>query len=121
MIKKYKNHIFPRLLVLTDDLDKASKEYEGPDGEPLPYVGNAIATTYRANHKSKDNGCLLIVIFRPAELDTGIIAHEALHVVRAMLEELPCPLTDDTEEVWGYMVGWAANCIADFKHIVKVE
>lgn len=114
MIKEYSNHIFPRILVVTDDLEEANNMYCSPDEEPFKQPENAIATTYRANDKERDIGCLLLVVFKPDEIDDGTIAHEALHVTRTMLEELPCPLTDDTEEVWGYMVGWAAKCISRF-------
>lgn len=113
-MKEYRNNIFPRCLCITGSIEEANELFVYPnrvDGKFVQYEG-VIATTYCANYKSHDDGCLLLVINKP--LTVGTICHEALHITRTIIEELPCPLTDDTEEVWCYTIGWVASCISDF-------
>lgn len=111
--REYKSGVFPRELVVTFDLETANKYYETPDGEEMEIGENVICTVYRANSRETEKGVLLLIVNKIDEFDTGIIAHESLHVVRSMLEPLPCMLNDETEEVWCYMVGWVARCMVD--------
>ena len=113
-MKEYSNNVFPRNLCIATHLDDAHRTLECPytEDKKFEFVETAIATTYRANYKDKDSGCLLLLINK--DMDIATICHEALHIVRQMIEELPCPLNDDTEEVWCYLIGWVANCINDY-------
>ena len=112
MIKHYDCGIFPRMLVLADSLDEVidSGDYECVDEDGFSKRDEAVATTYHANYG--DRGCAVLVIFRPVSI--GAIAHESLHITRTIIEHLPCELCEETEEVWGYAVGWCADRIFEF-------
>ena len=113
-IRIYKNDVFPRKLITAYDLDAANEHFIGADDKPLEKIEGSVATTYRVNAKRWNFGGLLVYIKEPKEFDTGTISHESLHVVKEMLEDLPCMLNDETEEVWCYMVGWVAKCIESY-------
>lgn len=113
-MKEYRNEIFPRNLCITRSIDEANQLFTCPytDDGKFEYHETALATTYCANYRDKDAGCLLLLVNK--ELDIRTLCHEALHITRTMLEDLPCNLSDETEEVWAYVIGWVADCIDDY-------
>ena len=113
-LKEYANGVFPRNLCITRSIDEANELFTCPFTEDGKFERseNALATTYCANYKDRDSGCLLLVINK--KLKVGTICHEALHITRTILEMLPCTLSDETEEVWCYLIGWVGNCIDDY-------
>ena len=113
-MKEYNNNVFPRSLCITQSINEANELFDCPftDDKKFVWHEDAMATTYCANYKDRNSGCLLLLI--NTELDIRTICHESLHITRTMLEDLPCNLNDETEEVWCYLIGWVADSINDF-------
>ena len=113
-MKEYSNDIFPRNLCITESIDEANELFDCPftEDKKFEFHEDAMATTYCANYKGKNSGCLLLLINTKFGIRT--ICHESLHITRTMLEDLPCNLNDETEEIWCYLIGWVGNCIYDY-------
>ena len=112
-MRKYSNNIFPRDLWIARSLREAEEDFTSPDGEfeTIEHT-NAIASVYPVNLIKEDKGGILLIVRKTADVRT--IAHEALHITRLILEDLPCGLNDETEETWCYVIGWVADCIQDY-------
>ena len=43
-------------------------------------------------------------------------AHEVFHACYYMMDRLGIVLSDYSDEVWAYLIGWIADCIDKFKN-----
>jgi hypothetical protein len=53
----------------------------------------------------------IIVLIR--EFDVNTIAHEAFHVVEALMEYIGCKLTNSSSEPWAYLLGYIVEKIME--------
>ena len=76
---------------------------------------SAIAGCYVVQEKSTHNLGMVLIIFRVADMDTDIIAHESVHIADYYFQVTGCNSEDFTEgnEAYAYLVGWAAGRIAN--------
>lgn len=77
---------------------------------------STIAGCYVVQEKSTGDLGMMLIIFRISDMDTGIIAHESVHIADYYFQVTGCNSEDFTEgnEAYAYLVGWAAGRIANF-------
>lgn len=63
--------------------------------------------------KEKNKECIVVVInkLQDEEQDVNTFAHEAFHVAATILDSCNISLTEDTNEAYAYLVGYAAECM----------
>lgn len=85
-------------------------ETEELDEELNPNLGRIMASVCLAN---QDNNVLFMCLaYKPKHVDTGLIAHEALHInsFNNYLNGIDPPDIEN-DEPNAYFIGWVANCI----------
>lgn len=89
--------------------------YEDVQSELEEASQSAIAGCYVVQEKSTGNLGMILIIFRIEDMDTGIIAHESVHIADYYFQVTGCNSEDFTEgnEAYAYLVGWAAGRIAN--------
>lgn len=115
--------IYPtRLWVCKKPLGEDIKELFYPlddDGNILDDFGNSFApnrdsfahTLIVGNKNSHWKGCL-VSILKPSECGAGICAHESMHVIAYICEQLGIALKGFLDsEAWAYLMQWSTNCI----------
>lgn len=81
-------------------------------GEVFDYRSGKYANTVIVGNKESGNRGCLVSIFLPGQCGAGVCAHEALHYVAYLSEQLDIPLgTFDRSEPLAYLEQWATNCI----------
>lgn len=75
----------------------------------------AVAGCYVVQERSSGKLGLLLVIFNLEDVESSIIAHEAVHVADFFYEACGMNSEDFTDgnEAYAYLVGWVAGCIAN--------
>lgn len=75
----------------------------------------AIAGCYVVQERSSGKLGLLLVLFNLDDVESAIIAHEAVHVADFFYEACGINSEDFTDgnEAYAYLVGWVAGCIAN--------
>ena len=130
-IHKFEN-LYPRTFWIADcsnehpwELTKRFNFYENTPGwkELAQSINNeldnasftAIAACYPVEEKSTDKIGVMLAIFQIEDMDTALIAHEAVHIADYFYEACGCNSEDFTDgnEAYAYLVGWAAGCIAN--------
>lgn len=108
--------IYPKrfVVVVTDDFDKDGKEFgitftkEDNDSEALAFRG------YYKKYR-----CIYIFI-RSSNIDNwGIWAHECLHCVNYIMEDVGIPADNNNDEAHAYLITWMMNEIQSF--LIKEE
>lgn len=117
-MKYYDNDIYPIALVLSNDLESVRKEYwwyNEEQNEELPEAAyTTVASTYLMMRKTDDYKAIAVGIVFNVPITTKLIAHEAFHATRFMMNQLAMPLDDCSDEAWAYLIGWIAECIDNF-------
>ena len=76
----------------------------------------SVATTYPMEDKQSGNLGCLVAIWRPKDLDVGMITHESSHVTDFLCDVLGVNgFTIDSGEARAYFCGWVAECIDTVK------
>ena len=85
-----------------------NKEFYDPK-----YESNMAYTCSNATDLKNNKYCFVVIInSHPNSLELiNTCAHEATHVVHDLLSECKIKLTEDTEEVYAYFVGYMTECI----------
>ena len=117
-MRYFENDIYPIALVLSHDTESVDKEYyNATDGEEhhITVKPTAEATTMPLSRRAEYYAMAVGIIFNKEQVPIRIIAHEAFHALRMMLE-LGChiPLDDSSEEAWAYLIGWIETCIEKY-------
>lgn len=107
--------------VTEKDLNKIFCNFDGSDIH-MDTSNNELCidacTLY--NVKTRKDGYAVIVVILDEEYlrkysdkyeQYFTICHEALHATKKILKYSDIYLTDDTEEVFAYAIGWIASCI----------
>lgn len=76
---------------------------------------SAIAGCYVVEERNTGLLGIMLIIFDIYSVDTSIMAHESVHIADYYYEACGCNSEDFTDgnEAYAYMVGWAADCIAN--------
>lgn len=123
ILDKYIQDIYPpyNLYVMMNyTVEDISKRFIWDDGveiEPVDiedYQGITYGLVYNKN--DKDNSLSVLVCLNPKHFDDDIdalntIAHEAFHVVFRIFKHCNVYLSEDTNEPYAFMTGWAAKNI----------
>lgn len=94
------------------------KEFISPDGSRLDINDDntAIMTTYGPiMHVKSGKYGVLVWIKDTARSNTGVIAHESVHVATYIFNDIGAFLTPSNQEPFAYLVGWAADCLQSVK------
>ena len=89
--------------------------WEGKDGDFYnpDYEDRVAFTCSNATDVQNNRYCFVVVInsyISDADL-VNTCSHEATHVAHDMLSECKIKLSEETEEVYAYLVGYVAECI----------
>ena len=123
IVDKYTQDIYPpyNLYVMINyTLEDITKQFVWDDGveiEPVDiesYQGITYGLVYNKN--DKDKSLSVLVCLNPKRFDDDIdalntIAHEAFHVVFRIFNHCNIYLSEDTNEPYAFMTGWAAKNI----------
>lgn len=74
-----------------------------------------VATNALASVDHNDEGVPYFSMVIPEGAGMGTIAHESLHIVDFLCDELGIPITLENTEIRGYMIGYIVNCIVSGK------
>jgi len=113
MMTYYGNKVFPVGLVVSDDIENIKEEYDDASGRGFRKGENAVSVTYPMTRKGSGY-CAVGVVLYVKDIPVKIVAHEAFHAASFILSSIDVPLNDSTEEVYAYLVGWAAEQIDSF-------
>lgn len=112
--------IYPRLLwvVITSDAKTIRDSFDDFDENGLTYAfANSEAFVFST--RNKDSGRLgVCVCFTGRKyLTIKCISHESVHVASVIFSDcnMAMGFTDNQDEAFAYMVGWAASCIESVK------
>lgn len=108
--------IYPRKLYVIDgyDEDLLSEFSHGADNGDLKYPDNCHGVTFPYVRHRESLLLGVLVCFGPDKKNiTGMIAHEAVHAANGILNSLGVTYTTEDDETLAYLVGWAADCIAE--------
>jgi hypothetical protein len=117
MIKRYDPIIYPRKLLVVinptykeikDNFIQEDKYLSEKQFDELSDNSNAVTVNSIFHRRSKCKGHLVIIFDETIGIKT--IAHEAYHVVNAMMTELGEEPKGDLEQN-AYLLGWVAECI----------
>lgn len=117
-MRYYDNGIYPVALVVSHDVASIDKEYynavDGPN-EHISVKPTAEATTMFLTRRTDDYYAMAVGIVFNKEATPRLVAHEAFHATRMMLE-IGCHifLDDSSEEAWAYLHGWVVKCIDEY-------
>ena len=80
------------------------------DDEWADYTAYAVRGAY---DKSTDEDCEIIVVNKiwNSDNDVNTFAHESFHAAVDILEACHIKLSDDTNEVFAYLIGYFTECV----------
>lgn len=80
------------------------------DGELADYTAYTVRGAY---DKSTDEDCEIIVVNKiwNSDNDVNTFAHESFHAAVDILEACHIKLSDDTNEVFAYLIGYFTECV----------
>lgn len=80
------------------------------DDEWADYTAYTVRGAY---NKSNNEDCVIIVIneLNNTGEDVNTFAHESFHAAVYILEACHIKLTDDTDEVFAYLIGYFTECV----------
>lgn len=80
------------------------------DGEWADYTAYTVRGAY---DKSTDEDCEIIVVNKiwNSDNDVNTFAHESFHAAVDILEACHIKLSDDTNEVFAYLIGYFTECV----------
>lgn len=93
--------VFPTFEEYNDYFDKET------DFEPV----DANTTNACASVTLGSGGAKYFSMVIPDGTGVGTIAHESLHIVDYLCDELGIPITVENTEIRGYMIGYIVDCI----------
>lgn len=117
MLKEFNCEIYPRKLWVATSWDEAKDKFvcHNNDDKPIEKYEDGNAYTYQCvmHKKSKKYGTLILFVLEGEILGSEIverIAHESLHAVNSIFDELNIAYDLVNDEHAAYMVGWVAKC-----------
>jgi len=84
--------------------------YKEMGADPVGRATNALASVHQ-----NTEGVPYFSMVIPEGTSAGTIAHESLHIVDFLCDELGIPITIENTEIRGYMIGYIVNCITSGK------
>lgn len=100
-----------RFYFLKDDKDdKDDKEKPFLNVEDYNYDSLTLINVRDREHNG--NSTIVVVYFNSKDREdlVNTVAHEAFHVVSALMTAANIPMSEDTEECYAYNVGYIAEC-----------
>lgn len=117
MLQEFKNDIYPRRLWIATSWEDVKDKFVcyNNDDKPIEKYEGGNAYTYQCvmHKKSKKYGTLILFVLEGEILGSEIverIAHESLHAVNSIFDELNIAYDLFNDEHAAYMVGWVAKC-----------
>lgn len=117
MLKEFNCEIYPRKLWVATRWEDVKDKFvcHNNDDKPIEkYEGGNVYTYQCVMHKkSKKYGVLILFVLEGEILGSEIverIAHESLHTVNSIFDELNIAYDLVNDEHAAYMVGWVAKC-----------
>ena len=117
MLKEFNCEIYPRKLWVATSWEDVKDKFvcHKNDEKPIEKYEDGNAYTYQCvmHKKSKKYGTLILFVLEGEILGSEIverIAHESLHAVNSIFDELNIAYDLVNDEHAAYMVGWAAKC-----------
>lgn len=117
MLKEFNCEIYPRKLWVATSWDEAKDKFvcHNNDDKPIEKYEDGNAYTYQCvmHKKSKKYGTLILFVLEGEILGSEIverIAHESLHAVNSIFDELNIAYDLVNDEHAAYMVSWVAKC-----------
>lgn len=117
MLQEFGNDIYPRRLWIATSWEDVKDKFvcHKNDEKPIEKYEDGNAYTYQCvmHKKSKKYGTLILFVFEGEMLGSEIverIAHESLHTVNSIFDELNIAYDLVNDEHAAYMVGWVAKC-----------
>ena len=117
MLQEFGNDIYPRRLWIATGWEDVKDKFvcHKNDEKPIEKYEDGNAYTYQCvmHKKSKKYGTLILFVFEGEMLGSEIverIAHESLHTVNSIFDELNIAYDLVNDEHAAYMVGWVAKC-----------
>ena len=104
-------------IVLTDSIWNYFKTYgiEGNEEEVKQYNGLTITKINNPNPYS------FYVLFNDEEYNVSCIAHEAFHVVSAIMRKINSPLNITTEETYAYLLSYLIDAFIEALFQLKLK
>lgn len=117
MLQEFGNDIYPRRLWIATSWEDVKDKFvcHNNDDKPIEKYEGGNAYTYQCvmHKKSKKYGTLILFVLEGEILGSEIverIAHESLHTVNSIFDELNIAYDLVNDEHAAYMVGWVAKC-----------
>lgn len=117
MLQEFKNDIYPRTLWVATSWEDVKDKFvcHKNDEKPIEKYEDGDAYTYQyvMHKKNKKYGTLILFILEGEILGSEIverIAHESLHAVNSIFDELNIAYDLVNDEHAAYMVGYIAKC-----------
>lgn len=117
MLKEFNCEIYPRKLWIATSWEDVKDKFvcHNNDDKPIEKYEGGNAYTYQCvmHKKSKKYGVLILFVLEGEILGSEIverIAHESLHAVNSIFDELNIAYDLVNDEHAAYVVGWVAKC-----------
>lgn len=117
MLQGFRSDIYPRTLWVATNWEDVKDKFvcHNNDDKPIEKYEGGNAYTYQCvmHKKSKKYGVLILFTLAGDILGSDIIeriAHESLHAVNSVFDELGIEYDLSNDEHAAYMVGWVAKC-----------
>ena len=115
MLQEFKNDIYPRKLWVATSWDEVKDKFATNGDYEFKEEERAYATTYPGIRRKCSGMLGVLIVFNEYKNIGGSkfvenIAHESLHAVNAIFDELGIEYSLTHDEHAAYMVGWVAKC-----------
>ena len=115
MLKEFNCEIYPRKLWVATNWDDVKDKFASHGGYEFKKSENAYATTYPNIVRKATGKYGVLVVFYDCDKLGGSkivehIAHESMHAVNAIFNELGIEYNLLHDEHAAYMIGWIAKC-----------
>lgn len=104
--------IYPRKLWVTIGTDKFPDVFD----EVCDWDESAYAITSNVHDKVNDRGGILIRFQNKSAMTADVITHEATHAAMEIFDYIGAQIDLKNQEVFSYLCGWIAKCIAQVKN-----
>ena len=117
MLQEFRSDIYPRTLWVATSWEDVKDKFvcHNNDDKPIEKYEGGNAYTYQCvmHKKSKKYGVLILFVLEGEILGSEIvehIAHESLHAVNSIFDELGIEYDLSNDEHAAYLVGYVAKC-----------
>ena len=118
IIDEYKTvYGFSLFVIINPDKSVIDKRFSFRDDDTSiiddEWASYTAYTTRGAYDKESNKDCEVIVInsLKGDNSDVNTFAHEAFHAAKDILEACHIKLSDDTNEVFAYLIGYLTECV----------